>query len=203
MYLIIALVLALVAVVVADVVARRTHAAWTAAQRASHEAGMAALTRACARQVAEADAELAVAKERMAQRVFALRNHKLGRAAWAHHNINTRARVDGWVRPRVTKQSAAIRAAVGGRSAESLWLVLAECQAVTRLANRTGRAIDSGLHARINRRAERHAWHAANSAAHAARMAAMDAKMAADDVLWDARLAGMASTLAAHGIVGR
>ena len=161
---------------------------------------MAALTRACARQVAEADAELAVAKERMAHYTFALRNHKLGRAAWAHHNINTRARVDGWVRPRVTKQSAAIRAAVGGRSAESLWLVLAECQALTRIGNR-----NDGLrvHTCINRRAENRAWRAAKAAEHATRMAALDAKMAADDVLWDARLAGMASTLAAHGIVGR
>lgn len=150
MYMLIALVLAIVAVVLADAASRRRHTAWVAAQRAAHAADMAAIARADARAVAIADAELAVARERMAQRTFARRNHPLGRAAWAHHNINTRAGVDAWVRPRVAKQSAAIRAAVGGRSAESLWVVLAECQALTRIGNRNSRIVT--LHERINMR---------------------------------------------------
>ena len=186
MYLILALILGLLAVVLADAASRRRHTAWVAAKRDAHAADMAAIARASARAIAAADAELRVAAERMAQRVFALRNHRLGRAAWAHHNINTRAGVDGWVRPRVTKQSAAIRAAVGGRSAESLWLVLAECQALTRIGNRNS---ELRVHTCINRRAENRAWRAAKAAEHAARMAAMDAQIEADEAMWNERLA--------------
>ena len=192
MYLIIALILALVAVVLADVVSRRREAAKWDAVRARLAVVKAELLAVREQQQLLATLEL----ESVTLRVIALRN-RADVAVWVHHNINTRARVDAWVRPRVAKQSAAIRAAVAGRSVAAVRAVIEERQALTRIAARnTG----SGLrvHIRINRRAESRAWRAAKAAEHAARMAAMDAQLAADEAMWDERLAAMAAKVAAH-----
>ena len=171
MYLIIALILALVAVVLADVVSRRREAAKWDAVRARLAVVKAELLAVREQQQLLATLEL----ESVTLRVIALRN-RADVAVWVHHNINTRARVDAWVRPRVAKQSAAIRAAVAGRSVAAVRAVIEERQALTRIAARNSGGIVEFIHECISARGRAERAERAEDEASAQRVAALQAQ---------------------------
>lgn len=171
MYILLALILALVAVVTADVVSRRREAAKWDAVRARLADVKEELLAVREQQQLLATLEL----ESVTLRVIALRN-RADVAVWVHHNINTRARVDAWVRPRVAKQSAAIRAAVAGRSVAAVRAVIEERQALTRIAARNSDGIVEFIHECISARGRAERAERAEDEARAQRVAALQAQ---------------------------